>query len=236
MTTNQLCIFFFSRFDTLSRFKPTVPSLTHCRKAASAQQPVGSVFVSECCQPQRERPRYDGSCPAHPDLCHCSNSPAHHAGPPPLIFTCKFLRHSVICMLSACVWTFIQLIKSQKMKHTEVMRSNQICYFGWVHVPSSASFLSFLSSRVIYWAVQRVWPVSRRPSRSPTACAGSSPRWVGSSSWVAIGQWSPKAQMRCTLLRETQVNFYSEQKSKSLCSTRQTHNILLVRGVLIFEP
>ena len=64
------------------------------RKAASAQQPVGFVSVSECCQPQRERPRQNGPRPAHPDVCHCRNSPAHCAGPPPLLSTCKSLTVS----------------------------------------------------------------------------------------------------------------------------------------------
>lgn len=100
---------------------PVSLSLSLYRKAASAQQPVGFVSVSERRQPQRERPGQDGPCPAHPDLCHCSDSPAHHAGPPPLLSTCKSLTRSVVCMPSPCVWIFIQSISSQTHKHTEEM-------------------------------------------------------------------------------------------------------------------
>lgn len=163
------------------------------RKAASAQQPVGSVSVSECCQPQRERPRQNGPRPAHPDVCHCGNSPAHFAGPPPLLSTCKSLTVSHY-------WS------SLSHKHTEEVASFLYrFYFGWVYCPSSASFLLCLSCRVICWVVPRVWPTNQRQSQSLTACAGSSPHWVGSSSWVAIGPWSQRALTGCTLLRETQV-------------------------------
>lgn len=63
------------------------------------------------------------------------------------------------------------------------------------------TILFFLLSRVIFWAVQKVLP----PNLPLTACAGSSPHWGGSSSWAVIGQWSPRAPARYTLLRETQV-------------------------------
>lgn len=59
----------------------------------------------------------------------------------------------------------------------------------------------FFVSRVIFWAVQKVLP----PNLPLTACAGSSPHWVGSSSWAVIGQWIPRSPARYTLLRETQV-------------------------------
>lgn len=159
-------------------------SLCVCRKAASAQQPVGVVCVSERCQPQRERPKQDGPCPAHPDLRHRSNSPAHSAGPPPLLSACKSLTW---CCLSRYYFNDVWFALDE---------------FSFYH-----QHLSFcvLSPRVICWVVQRAWPTNQRPSRSLTACAGSSPHWVGSSSWVAIGRWSQRAATGCTLLRETQV-------------------------------
>lgn len=49
---------------------------------------MGFVSVSECCQPQRERPRQDGPNSVRSDLCHRSNSPAHHPGPPPHLSVC----------------------------------------------------------------------------------------------------------------------------------------------------
>lgn len=52
---------------------------------------MGFVSVSECCQPQRECPRQNGPLPAHWDLCHCSNSPAHCAGAPPFLSACTSL-------------------------------------------------------------------------------------------------------------------------------------------------
>lgn len=64
------------------------------------------------------------------------------------------------------------------------------------------SIILFPPHRVIFWAVQRMLA----PNQSPTACTGSSPRWVGSSSWAVIGQWSLRVPVRYTLLRETQVS------------------------------
>lgn len=61
---------------------------------------MGFIRVSERRQPQPECPRQDGPRPAHPDLRHCSNSPAHRAGPPPLLSACESsLRGPSPCLL-----------------------------------------------------------------------------------------------------------------------------------------
>lgn len=78
--------------------------------------------------------------------------------------------------------------------------SDPICSHSWHH-----SYC--LSPRVTFWVVQRAWQTSRTLSRYQTACAGSSLRWGGSSSWAANGRWSQRPVTAFTPLRGIQVGF-----------------------------
>lgn len=109
--------------------------------------------------------------------------------------------HTDICNCSYCPEDCARappLHTTCRFKNTE--ETQKVMYFSFVEFTTQHHPLP--PHRVTFWAVQRMLA----PNQSPTACTGSSPRWVGSSSWAVIGQWSLRVPVRYTRLRETQVS------------------------------
>lgn len=138
--------------------------------------------------------------------------------------------HTDICNCSYCPADCARpppLHSTGRFKNTE--ETQKVMYFSSMEFTTQHHPL--LPHRVIFWAVQRMLA----PNQSPTACTGSSPRWVGSSSWAVIGQWSLRVPVRYTRLRETQVSCRRPDSSHTVSAASQILKVLYSGGTNLIE-